>query len=70
MGTALLRDGREAPARLLAAARRLSREEAQGLVEYGLILALMALVAVVALTFFGGELSTLLSVVGGAASAG
>ena len=36
----------------------------QGVVEYGLILALTALVTVVALVFFGGALATALSLIG------
>jgi len=39
-------------------------EEGQGLAEYALILALIAIVAVVALLFLGGSISTLLSKVG------
>jgi Flp pilus assembly pilin Flp len=38
----------------------------QGLVEYGLILAIMAVVCVVSLLFFGDQLSTLLSLVAAA----
>ncbi len=41
-----------------------SREEGQGLAEYALILALIAIVAVVALIFLGGEVSSALSKVG------
>lgn len=37
---------------------------AQGLVEYGLILALSALVAVIVLVFFGGTLSAVLEAIG------
>ena len=48
--------------------RRLSmlirREEGQGLAEYALILALIAIVAVVALLFLGGVISTILSTIG------
>ena len=36
----------------------------QGVVEYGLILGLTALVTVVALVFFGGALATALSLIG------
>ena len=36
----------------------------QGLVEYGLILALSAVVAVVVLVFFGGTLSAVLDAIG------
>lgn len=40
------------------------REEGQGLAEYALILALIAIVAVVALLFLGGVISTILSTIG------
>ena len=40
------------------------RQEGQGLAEYALILALIAIVAVLALTFLGGQLSTILSTIG------
>ncbi len=39
-------------------------EEGQGLAEYALILALIAIVAIVALLFLGGQISTILSKVG------
>ena len=39
-------------------------EEGQGLAEYALILSLIAIVAIVALVFLGGSVSTLLSTVG------
>jgi len=39
-------------------------EEGQGLAEYALILSLIAIVAIVALGFLGGGVSTLLSTVG------
>ena len=39
-------------------------EEGQGLAEYALILALIAIVAVVALLFLGTAISTILSTVG------
>jgi len=42
----------------------LRREEGQGLAEYALILALIAIVAVLAVMFIGGTLSSLLSVIG------
>ncbi len=45
-------------------ARTLRREDAQGLAEYALILALIAIVAIVALIFLGGQVSTILSKVG------
>ena len=38
-----------------------SDEEGQGLAEYALILALIAIVAIVALLFLGGQISTILS---------
>ncbi len=40
------------------------REEGQGLAEYALILALIAVVAIVALLFLGGQVSTILSTIG------
>ncbi|MGO9178359.1 MAG: Flp family type IVb pilin [Candidatus Limnocylindrales bacterium] len=45
-------------------ARLFAREEGQGLAEYALILALIAIVAVVALMFIGTHISTVLSVIG------
>ena len=42
----------------------MAREDGQGLVEYGLILALSAVVAVVVLVFFGGTLSVVLEAIG------
>jgi pilus assembly protein Flp/PilA len=48
-----------------AARRHLDREEGQGLAEYALILALIAIVAIIALIFLGGQVSTILSTVGG-----
>jgi pilus assembly protein Flp/PilA len=39
-------------------------EEGQGLAEYALILALIAILAIVALIFLGGQVSTVLSTVG------
>lgn len=42
------------------------REEGQGLAEYALILALIAIVAILALTFLGTQISTILSLVGSA----
>ena len=39
-------------------------EQGQGLVEYGLILVLIAIVAILSLMFIGGTLSTMLSNVG------
>ena len=53
-------------ARRVTAVRRLQGLGArgQGVVEYGLILGLTALVTVVALVFFGGALATALSLIG------
>jgi len=48
---------------LLASIRR--DEEGQGLAEYALILALIAIVAIIALIFLGGQVSSILSTVGG-----
>ena len=42
----------------------LRREDGQGLVEYALILVLIAIVAIVALIFLGGQVSSILSNVG------
>ena len=41
-----------------------SDEEGQGLAEYALILALIAIVAILALIFLGGQISGILSTVG------
>ena len=47
-------------------AERISRnEDGQGLAEYALILALIAIVAIVALFFLGNQVSAVLSEVGG-----
>jgi Flp pilus assembly pilin Flp len=43
---------------------RASRGRGQGLAEYALILALIAIVAIVALLFLGGQISKILSNVG------
>jgi pilus assembly protein Flp/PilA len=43
---------------------RLRDEQGQGLAEYALILVLIAIVAILALVFIGGNLSTILSKVG------
>ena len=40
------------------------REDGQGLAEYALILALIAILAIVALIFLGGQVSKVLSTVG------
>jgi len=51
--------------RLSALIDLISRDEdGQGLVEYGLILVLIAIVAIVALIFIGTQLSTTLSSIG------
>lgn len=39
-------------------------EEGQGLAEYALILALIAIIAIAALVFLGGEISSILSSIG------
>ena len=44
-------------------------QRGQGIVEYGLILALSAVVAVVVLVFFGGTLSAVLEAIGEAIEA-
>lgn len=41
------------------------RHQAQGLVEYGLIIALVAVLAIAALLLFGSTISSLLSNLGG-----
>ena len=41
-------------------------EAGQGLAEYALILGLIAIIAIVALLFLGGQISTILSTVGNA----
>ena len=45
----------------LALARILDEEEGQGLTEYALILALIAVIAIAALTFLGGQVTKTLS---------
>ena len=47
---------------LIASFRR--DEEGQGLAEYALILALIAIVAIIALLFLGGQISGILNTVG------
>jgi len=42
----------------------LSKERGQGLAEYALLLALIAIVAIAALLFLGGQISQILSDVG------
>ena len=44
----------------------LDREEGQGLAEYALILALIAIIAIAALVFLGTQISTILSRIGSA----
>lgn len=39
-------------------------EDGQGLAEYALILALIAIIAIAALIFLGGEISNILSAIG------
>jgi Flp pilus assembly pilin Flp len=46
--------------------RRRSRQRGQGLVEYSLLLALVAAIAIVGLTFLGGGIDSVLSDVGNA----
>jgi Flp pilus assembly pilin Flp len=46
-----------------AAGADVGRATGQGLVEYGLLLALIAVVAMVGLTFFGAQVSGLLSTI-------
>ena len=48
-----------------AIAHHLDHSEGQGLAEYALILALIAIVAILALLFLGTAISTILSTVGG-----
>jgi Flp pilus assembly pilin Flp len=51
--------------RLLAKIDRVrSEEDGQGLAEYALILALIAIISIVALLFMGGQLSDKMTVVG------
>jgi pilus assembly protein Flp/PilA len=60
--------GGEQMALLLASwiERMRADDEGQGLAEYALILALIAIVAIVALLFLGGQISDKLSVIGNA----
>ena len=48
----------------LALARAFDEEEGQGLTEYALILALIAIIAIAALSFLGGKVTSALSTVG------
>jgi pilus assembly protein Flp/PilA len=50
---------------LIALRRALRNDDGQGLAEYALILALIAIVAIIALIFLGGQVSAILSTVGG-----
>jgi pilus assembly protein Flp/PilA len=45
---------------------QLRKEEGQGLAEYALILALIAIIAIAALVFLGTQISTILSSIGAA----
>jgi pilus assembly protein Flp/PilA len=47
----------------LVFARALNDEDGQGLTEYALILALIAVIAIAALTFLGGNVTSVLSTV-------
>ena len=49
----------------LIASLRTRDDDGQGLAEYALILALIAIIAIVALIFLGGQVSEILSKVGG-----
>ena len=49
---------------LIAIDRLRRRDEAQGLAEYALILALIAIVSIVALLFLGSQISDKMSIVG------
>jgi Flp pilus assembly pilin Flp len=60
-GPTALNRSTESPAR--AKARGLADDNGQGLVEYGLILVIMALICVISLVFFGDQLSTLLQLI-------
>lgn len=51
---------------LRAFAKVRGEEEGQGLAEYALILALIAIVAIVALLYLGSQISSKLSIVGNA----
>jgi Flp pilus assembly pilin Flp len=42
----------------------LRREEGQGLAEYALILSIIALLAIAAVLFFGGQLASLIQYIG------
>lgn len=49
---------------LLAKLGALRDEEGQGLAEYALILALIAILAIAALVFLGGQISSILTTIG------
>jgi len=51
---------------MLAKLFRVTDEEGQSLAEYALILALIAVVAIAALLFLGGQINTILSTIGAA----
>lgn len=51
---------------LVASVTRLHREDGQGLAEYALILALIAVIAIAALVFLGTKISSILSTIGAA----
>jgi len=48
----------------LSLARALNDEDGQGLTEYALILALIAIIAIAALTLLGGKVTSVLSTIG------
>ena len=49
---------------VMASLSRENDQEGQGLAEYALILALIAIIAIAALIFLGGEISEILSTIG------
>jgi len=53
----------------MSRARRTSRTEGQGLVEYGLILTLTTILTLLILVVFGGTLADILVAIGGAIDA-
>ena len=61
-----LREREEHRKQMLANIFRASGDEGQGLAEYALILALIAIVAIGALLFLGGAISSILSQIGAA----
>lgn len=50
----------------IRASRLLRRDQGQGLAEYALILALIAVIAIAALVFLGTQISGILSTIGAA----